>query len=34
LEVCHTGLNFSFPPGGHLDVSTFNFQLHADSSSS
>src|SRR5262249_11072911 len=34
LEVCHAGLNFSFPPGGHLDISTFNSQLHADSSSS
>jgi hypothetical protein len=28
LEVCHAGLNLTFPAGSHLDVSTFNCQLH------
>ena len=28
LEVCHAGFNLSFPPRGHIDISTFNFQLH------
>jgi hypothetical protein len=31
LEVCHAGLNLTFPAGSHPDVSTFNFQLHAAS---
>jgi hypothetical protein len=29
LEVCHAGFNLSFPPRGHIDISTFNFQFHA-----
>ena len=29
LEVRHAGFNLSFPPRGHIDISTFNFQLHA-----
>ena len=31
LEVCHAGFNLSFPPRGHIDISTFNFQFHVDS---
>jgi hypothetical protein len=33
LEVCHAGLNLTFPAGSHPNVSTFNCQLHAASSS-
>jgi hypothetical protein len=31
LEVCHAGFNLSFPPRSHIDISTFNFQIHAAS---